>query len=98
MISDVSLKESDDIDPCFNDEYLSMSLGVPRGLDNELHYATVKKCAVDREGIPIGKPNENIHMDSIQYEAEFLDGSLETLSSNIIAENILSQVDQDGHR
>jgi len=42
--------------------------------------------------------NKNIHLDSRLYEVEFLDGSMETLSSNIVAENLLSQVDQDGHR
>ena len=70
-----------------------MSLGVPRGPDNYIHYATVKKRDVDREGVPVGNSNKNIHMDSRQYEIEFLDGSVETLSSNIITENILSQVD-----
>ena len=98
IINDVSLKESDDIGPHFNDEYLSMSLEVSRGSDIDIHDATVWKRAVDREGILVGKPNKNIHMDSRQYEVEFLDSSVETLSSNIIAENMLAQVDQVGHR
>ena len=75
MSNDDALKESDDVDPYFNDEYLSITLGVPRGPDNNLHYATVKKWAVDKDGVPIGKPHTNIHMDSRQYEVEFLDGS-----------------------
>ena len=32
------------------------------------------------------------------YEVEYNDGSLEALSANIIAKNILSQVDENGHR
>ena len=29
---------------------------------------------------------------------EFLDGSIEILTANIIAENLLAQVDSEGHR
>ena len=37
-------------------------------------------------------------LDSRIYEVEYSDGSLETCTANIIAENILSQVDDQGHR
>ena len=33
-----------------------------------------------------------------QYEVEYLDGQIETLSANQIAENLLVQVDEEGHR
>ena len=37
-------------------------------------------------------------MDSRQYKIEFNDGQVEILPANIIAESILSQVDEDGHK
>ena len=32
------------------------------------------------------------------YEIEYLDGTIEAISANIIAENLLSQVDEEGNR
>ena len=40
----------------------------------------------------------NLLLDTRLYEVEYLDGSSEVLSANILAENILAQVDKDGHR
>ena len=37
-------------------------------------------------------------LDSREYEVEYLDGYTETISANIIAENLLSQVDEEGNR
>lgn len=80
------------------DPYLNMELGLPRGPDDELAHARVKRRAVDEAGTPIGKPADNPMLDSRQYEVEFMDGSKETLTANIIAENLLAQVDEEGHR
>ena len=32
------------------------------------------------------------------YDVEYTDGTMETLSANILAENILAQVDENGYR
>ena len=32
------------------------------------------------------------------YEVEFIDGTTEIMTANVIAQNILSQVDEEGHR
>ena len=53
---------------------------------------------MNKDGVPIGKAKINLHLDLRIYEVEFLNGLMETLSSNIISENILSQVDLNGHR
>lgn len=37
-------------------------------------------------------------MDSRLYEVEYEDGSTEDLTANILAENILAQVDEHGYR
>ena len=37
-------------------------------------------------------------LDQRKYEVEFIDGHVEELTANIIAENLLSEVDENGHR
>ena len=100
IINDESVPEADiNEDPPIDDGmYVNMEIGLPRGEDGELEHAIVKKRAVDIEGRPIGVPNKNPILDSSMYEVEYLDGTIEILPANLIAENILSQVDQEGHR
>ena len=62
-----------------------------------MEYATVKHCVTDDNNLPIGTPNKWAILDSRQYEVEYLDGTLETISANIITENSMSQVDTGGH-
>ena len=52
----------------------------------------------DANGIPIGTANDNPILDTRRYEVGFLDGTKTSLSANYIAENLFSQVDNDGHR
>ena len=44
-----------------------------------------------------GKGNYNAMHDKYLYEVEYTDGTTEQLEANIIAENMLSQVDYEGH-
>ena len=37
-------------------------------------------------------------MDTSQYEVEYEDGEIEVITANIIAENILTQVDDEGRQ
>jgi hypothetical protein len=80
------------------DPYLNMELGLPRGADDSLVHAHVKRRAVDVEGRPVGRASTNPLLGSRQYEVEFMDGESEILTANIIAENLLAQVDEEGHR
>lgn len=99
VISDSNVKEVDEEPtPDAFDPYVSMEIGLPRGADDELQHAHVKKRVVDDDGKPVGVANNNPLLDSRMYEVEFLDGSTETLAANIIAENLLAQVDEHGHR
>ena len=75
-----------------------MEIGLPRGQDGEIERAKVKKRAIDVDGKPVGVANNNPLMDTRQFEVEFDGGQIEILPVNIIAENILSQVDQEGHK
>ena len=53
---------------------------------------------MDEDGKPIGRPSNNPLLDSRQYEVEYTDGTTEVLAANIIAKNLLAQVDDQGHR
>ena len=102
VINSTDLPEIDSAPPSQlglgGDEYLNMEIGLPRGHDGNLELATVKRRVVDIEGNPIGKPNKHKMLDSREYEVEFINGEIENFTANIIAENLLAQVDQEGHR
>ena len=78
------------------DPYLGMEVNLPR--DNDVIRGRVKMRVVDDEGNAVGVPNNNPLLDTRKYHVEFLDGSVEEYTANNIAENILSQVDEEGHR
>jgi len=106
VINDTLVKHEEDADNAIpwkeermeNDPYITMEMGLPRGEDGELHRARVKRRRLDDEGQPLGHANNNPLLDSRQYEVEYLDGTTETLTANIIAENLLAQVDEEGHQ
>ena len=85
MINDTSVPDAEDYTPDTFDGYLSMEIGLPRGQDDELQYAKVKRRAVDEDGRPVGKSSSNPLTDTRQYEVKFDDGNIEILSANIIA-------------
>ena len=78
--------------------YIDMELGLPRNGDGSLGHATVKRSAIGVEGKTMGTDHNKTIYDNRQYEVEFLNGDTEILTANIIAENILSQVGEEGHR
>ena len=101
VISDTTLPDVDhsihNIDNV-NDPYLQMEIGLSRGDDGALQHATVKRRKLDKDGVPIGTENKNPILDTRLYEVEFVDGTTEAITANVIAENLLAQVDAEGHR
>jgi hypothetical protein len=95
---DDDTRNPDDHTPDSFDGYINVEIGLPRGADGELIHAKVKRRAVDVNGDPVGVSNNNPLLDSRVYEVEYFDGETEHLSANVIAENMLAQVGEDGHR
>ena len=87
--------ETDDINA---QNYVNMEIGLRRGQEGELQRAIVRRRLVDAEGNPTGVANNNQLLDTRQYEVEYEDGSTEILSANLLAENLLAQVDEHGHK
>ena len=71
-----------------------MELVLPRGEDNSLMHAIVKRRKTDDGGNPIETESTNPLVDTRAYEIIFIDGTTKTLTTNIVAENLLAQVDE----
>jgi hypothetical protein len=66
------------------------------GAEPEL--AQVTKRLKDKDGGPIGTPNNNPILDTRLYKVECKDGHKAAMTANTMAENLFSQIDGDGHR
>jgi hypothetical protein len=92
------VKEADEeFDPDSYDTYLGMELTLDRP-GTEPEFARVTKRLKNNEGTPIGVASNNPILDTRLYEVEYPDGHCAAMSANVISENLLSQVDHDGHR
>ncbi|KAI2490439.1 Reverse transcriptase (RNA-dependent DNA polymerase) [Fragilaria crotonensis] len=76
------------------DEYISASVLLPRGED--VVRAKVIGRMHGRDGTPLGMRHSNPILDTREYQVEFPDGSTATYAANVIAENLYSQVDDEG--
>lgn len=76
------------------DEYLSATLLLPHG--DGMQKARVVRRARDEDDRPVGTRHPNPVLDSRLYEVEFPDGATDTVAANLIAENLFSQVDEEG--
>jgi hypothetical protein len=86
--------DADDFTPEAYDQYLTAKVLLPQG--GELQQATVIARKRDRDGKPVGKRNENPLLDTRVYEVQYPNGATAEITANLIAENIYSQVDQEG--
>ena len=96
--ADDNCNKRDNIIPPINDGYLNMEVGLPCGKDNNLMHTIVKRQKVDENGFQVGMYHNNPLLDTRAYEVEFNNGTIEILTANIIAKNLLAQVDEEGHR
>jgi hypothetical protein len=98
-VNDSTVPEADaDFTPDeFDDTYLSMKLAIPRDGDGP-EFATVTKRLMDKDGLPIGKTNNNPILDTRMYEVEYQHGHKASLAANVIAENMFAQVNDEGNR
>ena len=63
---------------------------------DKLQSAKVLQRSIGPDGTIEGRYNDNPVLNSIIYDVEFPDGTIKEYSANVIAENMLSQVDSDG--
>ena len=87
--------ESDAYTPEELDEYLTAEVMLPRG--GESARAKIIGRTKDAHGRPIGERDANPILDTRYYDVQFPDGSVESYATNMIAENLYSQVDPEGN-
>ena len=80
------------------DPYLQMEFTLPRGVDGAPVNYEVKKRVIDDDGKPKGIRTNNYMTDTAEYVVADLDGNEEVITANVIAENLLAQTDDEGHR
>ena len=99
IVSDPKLPEADsDFTPdVYDDTYLNMELAIARDGDGP-EFAKVTKRLRDKDGLPIGRANNNPILDTRMYQVEYSDGHKASLAANAIAENMFAQVDNEGNR
>ena len=66
-------------------------------LGESISTGKVTKRALGPDGRTAGTYDDNPMLNSIVYEVEFPDGQVKEYAANIIAENMLTQVDSDGY-
>jgi hypothetical protein len=88
--------EINDITPETYDSLISAEIILPQG--DTLVPAVVTSRKRDSNGNPIGTPNSNPLLDTRVYNVTFSDGRTDAYAANIIAQNIYSKVDLEGHR
>jgi len=84
----------DDYTPEAFDKYLSAEVLLPRG--GEMMKATILERTRGHDGLPVGVQHSNPILDTREYVVEFDDGAQETYTANSIAENLYSQIDDEG--
>jgi hypothetical protein len=58
----------------------------------------VKRLKLNANRVPIGVAHKNPILDTCMFEVEFLDGHTASMTANAIAENLFSQVNEDGNQ
>jgi hypothetical protein len=81
----------------FDGTYLDMEVALPHG-EPDPEFARVTKRLQDANGLPIGIANENPILDTHMYEVEHADGVKASMTASLIAQNMFTQVNEDGHR
>jgi hypothetical protein len=66
-------------------------------LGESMTVGKVTKRAIGPDGTVAGTYDENPCLNTMIYEVEFPDGQLKEYAANVIAENMLTQVDSDGY-
>ena len=64
---------------------------------DEMAMGKVTRRSLDADGRMTGTYHDNPFLNTIRYNVEFPDGQVKEYGANIIAENMLTQVDLDGY-
>jgi len=77
------------------DTFINMEVLLPQG-EEQTQLARVLRRSLDQNGKHVGIYDENPILNTAVYDVEFPDGTIKEYGANIIAENLLQSVDEDG--
>ena len=80
--------------PAF-DKIINAEVMIQNG--DEMAMGKVARRYLDADGRMTGTDHDNPFLNTITYDVEFPDGQVKEYGTNIIAENMLTQVDSDGY-
>ena len=80
--------------PAF-DKIINAAVMIQNG--DEMAMGKVARRSLDADGRTTGSYHDNPFLNTITYNVEFPDGQVEEYGTNIIAENMLTQIDSDGY-
>ena len=80
--------------PAF-DKIINAEVMIQNG--DEMVMGKVTRRSLDADGRMTGTYHDNLFLNTITYDVEFPDGQVKEYGANIIAENMLTQVDSDGY-
>lgn len=90
------MPEADEFSHEEYDKYISAKVLLPKG--DQLVLGKVIGRKRDVNDNPIGVAHSNPIFDTRLYQVQFPEGNVEEYSTNVIAQNIYSQLDNEGHR
>jgi len=96
MEPDVKVPDADEWEPESYDQYKAAEVRLPR--DGMEVIGTVVARKRDHDGNPMGCSHSNPILDTRVYQVNFPDGNSAEYSTNMIAECLHSQVDEEGHQ
>ena len=80
--------------PAF-DKIINAEVMIQNG--NEMAMGKVARQSLDADGRTTGTYHDNPFLNTIMYNVEFFNGQVKEYGTNIIAENMLTQVESDGY-
>ena len=96
MDPESKMPEADDWEPEAYDEYISAEVRLPR--DGKEILGTVTGWKRDADGNPVGHAHINPILDTWIHQVTFPDGDTAEYNTNLIAECLYSQVDDEGRQ
>ena len=84
-------------DKSLTDLMIGIEVALPHGEEDKQKLCKILRRSVDNDGQTTGVYDENPALNTMIYDVQFEDGRIQKYAANIIAQNVLEQVDNEGN-